>query len=203
MPEPRKFDDPTPNYDETRQAQNPPNSVLSRPARRGALISFLGPVVVLFLIMGLGLLYWNGRRAASAPARPAPDQTVGTAGDTTPGGGDPQPHPNSTQNELELRGVNQPAQGPMPGLHDRTPITHVGDVLQQPNDVAGRSVDLANVTVDSVSGDVLWVREGDDKVQVVVAPGLALQKGAKVRVIGTVETPSGTARVHASKIETR
>jgi hypothetical protein len=193
----------TPNYDETRLPENPPNSVLSRSARRGALLSYLGPVVVLFVIVGLGLAYWSTRRP-SIPDRPDRDQAVGTSGDTTPGGFDPEPRAGSTVAELEQRGgINQPAQGPMPNLHDRTPITRLSDVLSKPNDVAGRSVDLANVKVDSTESDAFWVTDGDDTVQVVAAPGVTLQKGAQVRVIGTVEATSTGTRVRASKIETR
>jgi len=192
------------NDDETRHPDNPPNSVLKRSARRGALWSYLGPIVVLFIIVGLGLGYWTLRgRGPAAPTRPDRDQAVGTAGETTPGGDTPQVHPNSTADELQFRGgVNQPAQGPMPNLHDRTSITSIDDVLHKPADVAGRSVDLKGVTVDSAQGDSFWVRDGDSKVQVVAAPGISVQKGAHVRVIGTVEAFGSTTRVHASKVET-
>lgn len=196
--------DSTSGYDDTRHPDNPPNSVLSHSARRGALWSYLGPIVVLFVIMGLGLAYWSLRRPAAAE-RPDRDQAIGTSGETTPGGDTPQPHPNSTADELQFRGgVNQPAQGPMPNLHDRTSITSIEEILNKPADVAGRRVDLKDVTVDSAQGDSFWIRDGDSKVQVVAAPGISVQKGARVHVIGTVEAVgSSTTRVHASKVEMR
>jgi hypothetical protein len=193
----------TPNYDETRHPDNPPNSVLNKSARRSALFSSVGTLVALFVVVALALAYWSVRQP-SAPERPDRDRAVGTSGDTTPGGGDPEPHPSSTSEELKVRGgINTPAQGPMPNLHDRTPITRVEDTLQKANDVAGRPVDLDNVIVDRMQGDTFWVRDGNDAVQVVAAPGISLQKGARVRVIGVMEAAGSTARVRASKVETR
>ena len=65
-------------------------------------------------------------------------------------------------------------------------------------------MDLKDVTVDSAQGDSFWIRDGDSKAQGVAAPGMSVQKGARVHVIGTVEAVgSSTTRVHASKVEMR
>lgn len=201
MAEPRDRTDTTPNYETTRHPDNPPNSVLKSSARTRALWSYLGPVIALFVIVGIALVYWNTRQP-TAPTRPDRDQAIGTAGETTPGGDAPQVHPNTTADELKFRGgIDAPAQGPMPNLHDRTAITSIDQILQKPADVAGRSVDLKDVTVDSAQGDSFWVRDGDHKVQVVAAPGVSVQKGAHVHVIGTVEAVGSTTRVHASKVD--
>jgi hypothetical protein len=203
MTEPEDRRDTPPNYETTMHPDNPPNAVLNRSARRSALWSYLGPVIALFVVVGIALAYWSvrGPRPTDRPDR---DQAIGTAGETTPGGDTPQVHEQTTADELKYRGgIDDTAQGPMPNLHDRTPLTSVSDVLRKPADVAGRSVDLKDVTVDSTQSDSFWVRDGNDKVQVVGAPGMSLQKGAHVHVVGTVEAVGRTTRVHASKVQTQ
>ena len=194
-------------HDETLNPDNPPNSVLSRSARNTALVSYLGPLIVFFLIVGLGLIYWT-HRSPAAPQQQnteSRDRAVGTAGGTTPGGFEPQPRPNSTHDELERRGgVDDRASGPMPALHDRTALTSVDQVMGKPNDVAGRPVDLKNVEVDSAQGNTFWVRDGNDKVAVIAPDGKAVpQKGAHVHVIGTVEAAGNSTRIRASSIESK
>jgi hypothetical protein len=203
MEEPREDWDAKRHHDETLDSANPPNSVLSKPARRAALVSYLGPLIVLFLIIGFGLMYWAGKTAVHEPERVERDQAVGTAGGTTPGGFNNQPKPSSTRDEIERRGgVDDPATGPSPALRDRTPLTSVGAVLGKPNDVAGRPVDLKDVEVDSAQGNTFWVRDGDDKTEVVPPAGARVpQKGAHVHVIGTVEAFGDTTRVQASRID--
>lgn len=193
--------DATRQYDETQHPDNPPNSMLSRPARRRALVSYLGPVIVLFLIVGFGLMYWSARDANRVERPKA--EGVGTSGGSTPGGFDPQPRPDSTRDEIERRGgVDDPAQGPSAALHDNAALTSIGDVAAKPNDVAGRPVDLKNVEVDSVQGNTFWIRDGGDKVEVVAPSGAsAPQKGAHVHVVGTVEAFGNSTRVRASKVD--
>jgi len=109
MAEPRD-----PHYEETEHPRNPPEAVLTRRVRRSALGSYLGTLVVLFVIIGLALLYWSSR----GPGQSRDDNTlrpeIGTTGeqrqngapsrDLTQGGGDPAPRPGSTQEELEFPG---------------------------------------------------------------------------------------------------
>jgi hypothetical protein len=158
---------------------------------------------VLFIVVGLVLAYWSLRGQAT-PERPDRDRAIGTSGETTPGGGDPQKQPSSTAEELELRGgVKDPAQGPMPALRDKTPLTKLSDVVHKPANVAGRPVDLEDVMVDSAQGNTFWIRDGDDKVAVVAPQGSAPQKGARVHVIGTVEAADNATRIVASKVESK
>jgi hypothetical protein len=103
-----------PHYEETEHPRNPPNAVLNRGARNAALRSYLGPIIILFIIVGLALLFWVRR----APGRDADDNTLnpatGTTGeqlkdnnparDLSQGGGDPAPKPDSTSDELKDRG---------------------------------------------------------------------------------------------------
>ena len=103
-----------PQYGETEHPRNPPQAVTNRGARGAALRSYLGPIVVLFVILGLALLYWARRD----PGRDFDDNTLnpttGTTGEQlkndeparelNQGGGDPAPRPDSTQEELKDRG---------------------------------------------------------------------------------------------------
>ena len=104
-------------YDETDDPHNPPESVTNRHVRREALWSFLGPVIVLAVILGLAMIYWGrrepGREIGDRNLNPA----IGTTGDqpkednATPdfqqGGGDPARRPDSTADELKQRGAGR------------------------------------------------------------------------------------------------
>jgi hypothetical protein len=191
------------NYDETRDPDNPPNFQARRRVGYKMLGAYLGVIIALFVVAGIGLIYWSNRGPV-VPEREGHDQAVGTSGETTPGGFDPSPKPSSTRDEIERRGgVSDQAQGPMPRLHDRTPIASIGDVLHKPNDVVGRPVDLQNVEVDSVQGASFWLRDGDSKLEVIAPSDAMPQKGAHVHVIGTVEAAGARPLVRASKVETR
>ena len=112
MAEPRDPRDP--QYAETEHPRNPPQAVLNPGARGTALKSYLGPIVVLFVIIGLALIYWARRD----PGRDFDDNslnpTTGTTGerlkdgdpsrDLNQGGGDPASQPDSTKDELKDRG---------------------------------------------------------------------------------------------------
>jgi hypothetical protein len=107
--------EPEPRYNETTEPQNPPNAVVKPQARTAALVTFLGGIILFFVLFGAGLLLWT------ATHRPGSDElrepsAVGTSGETTPGGFDPAPEHGNTRSELEYRGVDEPTQGPMPGL---------------------------------------------------------------------------------------
>src|SRR4026209_326710 len=117
-----------PQYDETSQPQNPPNSVFNKGARRAFLASYLGPLILFFAIVGLGLIYWSNR----GPTQPDRDTThtgVGTTGENGPGAFDPRPRAGNTREELEFRGgIRDPTQGPMPGLRDGSPLTKLDEI---------------------------------------------------------------------------
>lgn len=89
--------------DETVDPRNPPNSVVNSAVRTTALWAYLGPIVGLFVIVAIVLLYWMAR-----DSRPDDEtlgsEPVGTAGTVTPGGREPAPHPKNTQEELKRRG---------------------------------------------------------------------------------------------------
>jgi hypothetical protein len=95
----------TPEYDETVSPTNPPYAVTNRDVRRGAWWLYVFPLIVVCIVAGIVLLYWltNDRSPNDQPA-------VGTSGEQMEqrreGGGDPQPGPDSTADELDRRGGN-------------------------------------------------------------------------------------------------
>jgi len=203
------------HYDDTQHPDNPPNSLLTRPARRAAVWSYLGPIIVLFVVIAIGLIYWQRREAS--PRSPATEQTyaVGTTGGaaengykpgSTPGGSDPQDivrRPGTTSAELQRRGVDGRSEGPNAALYGNAPLTGLDAVLQKPKDVSGRAVDVRNVTVDSARGNSFWVRDGEMKVEVIAPAGTAtLKQGMRVHVVGTVEDDgTGRSRIRASRVD--
>jgi len=194
-----------PEYDETRRPENPPNSVLSKSTRRAAIGSYLGPVIVLFVIVGLGLIYWSNR-GPSQPDRDTTHTGVGTTGENGPGAFDPRPRSDSTREELEFRGgIDDPKQGPMPALRDATPLTKLDEITRDASFVSGRRVDVNDVQVDSVQGNTFWVRDGNDRVEVIAPEGSSIPaQGTRVRVVGTAEGAGGQrARIRASTIAPR
>jgi hypothetical protein len=197
MAEPERQTNETPNYEDTRRPENPPNFLFSEPVRVRLLYSYLGTLAILLILVTLGFTYWTLRHS-SVSDQQARERVVGTSGDVYP-----DSHPGTTGDELRFRGVDSPPQGPMPALSDRTPITKVEDIVKKPSDMTGRAVDVDNVVVERTKGDAFWVGDGSGSVQVVAAPGITLKPGVRVRVIGVVETADSTVRVRASKVETR
>lgn len=101
-------------YEETEDHRNPPNSVINRDVRRGALRTYLLPIVALVIIAALALIYW-ANRSPVAQDNPAEVGTTGRQQDvvgergnapSTPGGFDPAPRPGSTRDEMERRGAS-------------------------------------------------------------------------------------------------
>ena len=183
--------DETPRrYEETNEPQNPPNSVLSKGARRAAVWSYFVPVVALFVVAGIALLYWAnqpGRSQANEQQR----SEIGTAG-REDGGFDPAPKPDDVRDEIQFRG------------DDLAPITRVSQ-LEDVNarQMNGRRVAIEEAEVDSTNGSTLWVRDGDARFAV-IAPdgGPTVQRGAKVSITGRlVADTNGTAQIHADRIQ--
>ena len=60
------------NREETTHPENPPNSVLSKGARRATLWSYFVPVVMLFAVIGVALVYWSNQpRRADVTTAPS------------------------------------------------------------------------------------------------------------------------------------
>ena len=90
-----------PEYEETTAPDNPPNSVMRPAVRRAAVVTYLGGIVVLFLLFAAALAYWTVTDKRIAPRdgdMPREPSAVCTSGERTPregapGGFDPAPGP--------------------------------------------------------------------------------------------------------------
>lgn len=194
-----------PQYDETSSPQNPPNSVVNDGAGRAFLASYLGPLLIFFAIVAVGLIYWSNR-GPSEPDRDTTQVGVGTTGENGPGAFDPRPRANNTKEELEFRGgVDDPTQGPMPALRDATPLMKLDEIDRDASFVSGRRVDVSDVEVDAVQANSFWVRDGSHRVEVIAPEGSSIPaKGARVRVVGAAEGAGGdVARIRATSISAK
>ena len=106
MAEPRS--DRTPEqYEETTNPRNPPNSVLQPAVRRTTRWSFLLPLIVLTVVAGILWVFWSGQPPRVRDADDTGDRAAvtGMAGERTPGGINPDPDYDRTEDELKFRGV--------------------------------------------------------------------------------------------------
>jgi hypothetical protein len=184
-------------YEETVDPKNPPNSVLRPQARRATVTTFVGGIVVFFLIVGAALIYWNASNRRIDPDPGLRDNSdtrqVGTAGQPTPGGGSADPAPGSTRDELQFRGGEDPA-GTRLELHA---------ILDgSPADTIGRRVNLHDVDVATVEGGSFWIHDGNARVQVLPPSGAAMvRNGQVVDVSGVVESNGGAGiRIRADRV---
>jgi hypothetical protein len=195
---------PERRYDETYDPRNPPRVLLNPRVRSLPLYTFLGGILLVFVVIGIALMYLRtaDRQAESTQSEVA----VGTAGDQPPGGADPRPTPGTTQDELEFRGVDDARpQGQMPPLSTTDSITRL-DAFDDPDAVVGRRIDLENVLVDSREGDTVWLRDETTRVAVVVPQGTPpLQAGMRVDISGVIESTDDTraARIRATTVNVR
>jgi hypothetical protein len=178
--------------------QNPPNSVVNRDVRRTALRTYLLPIVALFAVIGLTLLYWSSRPPATERAANLPDRedanVAGTAGErnpdeNSPGGHEPQRTPDSAREEVEHRGGHT--------------VTELGDLLEEnAHGEIGRRVEVADVDVDQVDSPTsFWVKDGNARVHVVApAAGTEVRPGQQVDVVGVAERSGTTLRIRASRV---
>jgi hypothetical protein len=171
----------TDRSDEITDPDNPPRVLLRPKARRAALWSYLGPVIALFVIVGVALVYWVNRGpAADAPADRG---AIGTVGRDSAGGGDPQPAFDSTVDELKHRGV---------ATADDNTIRSIAGAraADRPQPVM-----LERVTVDKTEGQVTWVKNAGDQIAVVGTGTPQLRTGDVVSVSGTTERDASGAVV--------
>jgi hypothetical protein len=95
---------------------DPPEAVANRRVRRAALWTYLGPIVIIALVLGIAMLFWTGHQPWHARNDRTPN-SIGTTG-TEPkdenlanypqsGGGDPARRPSSTADELKQKGAGR------------------------------------------------------------------------------------------------
>jgi hypothetical protein len=174
--------------------QNPPQSVVNKDVRRTALRTYFLPLIVFFAVVGVALLYWAtqppqvevGR--ANDPDRDIP-RAEGTAGNTTPGGHEPQRTPDSTRGEIEQRSGNV--------------VTELGELLdERARGEVGRRVEVPDVEVERVESPTsFWVKDGNARVQIVIAKGGPdVRAGQHVNITGVAERSGETLRIRASRV---
>jgi len=185
---------------ELNEPGDPPNVLLRSETRRTALFSYLGPVIALFAIVGVALIYWVNRGPVPAHEKPDSD-VIGTSGRTTPGGGDPQPSFGRTHDEIVNRGESDKAvnaQG-----NDPSALTTIDRALAAPSAVP-RHVALSAVEVEKAEGRTIWVRDGDASIAVILPQGAAVpRRGDRVDVSGLTEQRDGATRIVAEAIHTK
>jgi uncharacterized protein YdeI (BOF family) len=165
--------------------------------RRAALISYLGPVVVLFVVVGLGLIYWANRTPMAQTPAPI-DGGIGTTGSEI-GGGGAEPDLGGTRDEIEYRGDTEKVPGAAGGSGDVVATVRAASAAS-----AGQRVALRNVEVAEVRSDVLWVHDGDNRIAVTIPEGAAtIPANSRVDVDGTTETHTQGVRVRASRVQVR
>ena len=184
-----------PQYEETTAPQNPPNSMVRPSARRGWLASSLGTVVLICVVIAAVFTWVMVQRSlGSGPLHRSDPKAIGTAGtqdgrirdENSPGGFNPTPRPDSTADELELRGSNP------------TTIAKLSEASTGPR------VNLSDVRVESAAADMFTVRDGDATATVVVPGGTpTVRAGQRVNVSGTIETAGDKPRIRASRIDVR
>jgi hypothetical protein len=193
-------------YHETTAPANPPNSVLRPAVRRTAVWTYLGLLVVFFLIAGAAFLFWTvaGPRVDDERTDPS---AVGTSGELlrrerTPGGFDPAPRSSSTEAEIEYRGGALSQPGAPQGAAAITSLQALRE--QSPQELAGRRIDLDNVEVERADGAGFSIRQGDDRAAVVTAGGgPTVQAGQRVDVSGTLEASGTGSRIRATRIDVK
>ena len=88
------------HYEETVDPKNPPASTGAAPAVVAGMWYYLAPLGILILTLVLAFAYWGNRDTnVDEPVVP----TTGE-GQVLPGGQNPDPKPESTEDELRFRG---------------------------------------------------------------------------------------------------
>lgn len=142
-----------PEYEETVDPKNPPEVFLHpageamHPDVRGkAVWAYLGPVLASIVLVAIALVYWVTRNGPTERTG-EPSSPIGTAGERTPGGFEPQPRPDSTREEIERRGGGPALQAPVAKTPLKTLSELQGNLAQH---AIGRPIDVMNAKVASV-----------------------------------------------------
>ena len=178
-----------PKSEQPNNPENPPQVLLRPEVRRAALMSYLGPVIALFVIIGLALIYWANR----GPVEPDPNDRVadaiGTIGGRSAGGFDPTPDFDRTRDELAYRGGN-------------ATLTSVSDVIAATR--GGRLVELNGAEVVSIDANVLQIGDGDARVRVIVTEGTqGVKAGDRVDLSGVTEQSDSGMQIRAKNIRAK
>lgn len=88
-------------YEETVTPENPPKATAGSAAMVAGLWYYLAPIGLIVVVALLALFYWGDRNDAPEDSV---EPTTGISDETTPGGVNPDPKPDTTREETEFRG---------------------------------------------------------------------------------------------------
>jgi hypothetical protein len=186
--------------DELDDPSNPPNALLTPETRNRALMSYLAPVVVLLVIVGVALIYWANRGPDAATDGTA--NAVGTVGRDAPGGFDPAPELDETADEVRFRGGGPLARGDVSiGANGSATLMDIDAVSRT---AAGQRVRLQDIEVETVERSTIWLRDGATRLAVLAPEGATPNAGDRVDVTGTTEADDrGGVRIRAIQVNQR
>lgn len=186
--------------DELTDPHNPPNPLLKPETRNRALMSYVAPIVVLFVVVGVALIYWANRGPVGTTDDLREENAIGTVGREAPGGNDPAPDFGDTDDEVRFRSGSGEGAAVAGSGRGET----VMDVAAVSSTTAGQRVRLQDIEVDAVDQNTLWIRGNGGRVAVMAPEGTAVAAGDRVDVVGTTETDSqGAVRIRASEVRER
>ena len=87
-------------YEETVAPANPPQATAGPATVVAGMWYYLGPIALIVVVALMALFYWGRDDSRDDAVEP----TTGISDETTPGGGNPAPEPDSTKDESESRG---------------------------------------------------------------------------------------------------
>jgi hypothetical protein len=169
---------------------DPARSAVNPRGRRKALL-FFGLIVVAVAVLGLMAFYWTTRPVQVLTEQDV-ERSIGTAGQPTPGGHNPNLTPKDTVDEINSRGTES--------------FFDLAQVLSaNPSNALDRRVVVRHVTVTEISGTTAWVQDDQAKVAVRLPDTVSeLRAGQTVDLEGTIEGDGrGGVRIAATRVTLR
>ena len=89
------------HYEETTSPANPPQATAGAATVVAGMWYYLAPAVLLVAVLFFAIFYWSNR---DEPRDNTVEPTTGISDDSTPGGKNPDPKPDSPKEESEYKG---------------------------------------------------------------------------------------------------
>lgn len=91
------------HYEETVRPANPPQATAGPATVVAGMWYYLAPIVLIVVVVLLAMFYWGDRDDPQDAVEP----TTGVSDQATPGGSNPDPVPNTPNDEREFKGGDQ------------------------------------------------------------------------------------------------